>query len=676
MPIYTHSSFSNLLKDPVVANAVLRNFLENDLSQVLIQEQILSQTFSADTIASLLSQTEINLIWDLVHTLPAYKFQGQKDLLLDLWNERSFKTKGYLAEVLAQIAPTEIAPLFAKELKLVFPLIENEPLAMSRILKGIGILPTDLALPILQSFYTQIESNPIALLGPCFYIFIDSAWKHGLYSIANDLIIFQINQDYLEDPSFDFIDFALLSEIIVGNKSWYFFFLESREGDTFSSRLNLPKELLMNESFLNSFDNLVLWNGDFELIETNFSENFENISEAIKTKWLPLLDPHVSSLMSRIIDSIRPDEEYEGTQDLVSFIFVLIAHHTIKTQVDISLPTKVLIEHYAAQDIFLPSYLDNVIKALNTKDHLEVVETLRNFLQENDDDLSEEKKVNLGYIIGRLNCFELIETLIGWISTERDYRFCEKIRNSIFALSDADKYIMAHWNSLNDAARNFLCSLIFWSEKDDLVKPFLLKYSKNMLFEDWSSVAMMHPDLDYLPTLQKKLNGYSGHVEEAFYIISVFLNESNELTQAIRGKLVNQRNHLNEKMQELLDFVNSDEPIESMSIPLQCHHCNAIDEYTVTRIMMTQDDHFRIPEAIKCKNCNVACELRVIPQAEVRIKAILILSVYENRENRLFFRESNRQASLPQTVRNTSKVGRNDLCPCGSGKKFKKCCLN
>ena len=22
------------------------------------------------------------------------------------------------------------------------------------------------------------------------------------------------------------------------------------------------------------------------------------------------------------------------------------------------------------------------------------------------------------------------------------------------------------------------------------------------------------------------------------------------------------------------------------------------------------------------------------------------------------------------------KVGRNDLCPCGSGKKFKKCCLN
>jgi hypothetical protein len=25
-------------------------------------------------------------------------------------------------------------------------------------------------------------------------------------------------------------------------------------------------------------------------------------------------------------------------------------------------------------------------------------------------------------------------------------------------------------------------------------------------------------------------------------------------------------------------------------------------------------------------------------------------------------------------IRNSSKVGRNDLCKCGSGKKYKKCC--
>lgn len=33
-------------------------------------------------------------------------------------------------------------------------------------------------------------------------------------------------------------------------------------------------------------------------------------------------------------------------------------------------------------------------------------------------------------------------------------------------------------------------------------------------------------------------------------------------------------------------------------------------------------------------------------------------------------------ADVPGTVtRNEPKVGRNEPCPCGSGKKFKKCCL-
>jgi preprotein translocase subunit SecA len=29
--------------------------------------------------------------------------------------------------------------------------------------------------------------------------------------------------------------------------------------------------------------------------------------------------------------------------------------------------------------------------------------------------------------------------------------------------------------------------------------------------------------------------------------------------------------------------------------------------------------------------------------------------------------------SKPQTVNKPAKVGRNELCPCGSGKKYKKC---
>lgn len=32
--------------------------------------------------------------------------------------------------------------------------------------------------------------------------------------------------------------------------------------------------------------------------------------------------------------------------------------------------------------------------------------------------------------------------------------------------------------------------------------------------------------------------------------------------------------------------------------------------------------------------------------------------------------------SIPQYIRETPKVGRNEPCTCGSGKKHKQCCLN
>lgn len=38
--------------------------------------------------------------------------------------------------------------------------------------------------------------------------------------------------------------------------------------------------------------------------------------------------------------------------------------------------------------------------------------------------------------------------------------------------------------------------------------------------------------------------------------------------------------------------------------------------------------------------------------------------------------EKKTEGSETATYRSGPKVGRNDPCPCGSGKKYKKCCLN
>ena len=31
---------------------------------------------------------------------------------------------------------------------------------------------------------------------------------------------------------------------------------------------------------------------------------------------------------------------------------------------------------------------------------------------------------------------------------------------------------------------------------------------------------------------------------------------------------------------------------------------------------------------------------------------------------------------MKKSKKNKTKIGRNDPCPCGSGRKYKKCCLN
>jgi len=41
-----------------------------------------------------------------------------------------------------------------------------------------------------------------------------------------------------------------------------------------------------------------------------------------------------------------------------------------------------------------------------------------------------------------------------------------------------------------------------------------------------------------------------------------------------------------------------------------------------------------------------------------------------------FFKRMEVSPTEKQLARKPPKVGRNEPCPCGSGKKFKKCCLN
>jgi len=50
--------------------------------------------------------------------------------------------------------------------------------------------------------------------------------------------------------------------------------------------------------------------------------------------------------------------------------------------------------------------------------------------------------------------------------------------------------------------------------------------------------------------------------------------------------------------------------------------------------------------------------------------------IIENEKNNHNYHESLYNEDNVQYVKESKDVGRNDPCPCGSGKKYKKCCMN
>jgi preprotein translocase subunit SecA len=58
------------------------------------------------------------------------------------------------------------------------------------------------------------------------------------------------------------------------------------------------------------------------------------------------------------------------------------------------------------------------------------------------------------------------------------------------------------------------------------------------------------------------------------------------------------------------------------------------------------------------------------------IQAIIVVSEYLYRLREIELMIKGHKPIIPhEPIKTSKKIGRNDPCPCGSGKKFKKCCL-
>ena len=96
--------------------------------------------------------------------------------------------------------------------------------------------------------------------------------------------------------------------------------------------------------------------------------------------------------------------------------------------------------------------------------------------------------------------------------------------------------------------------------------------------------------------------------------------------------------------------------------------------------LVDDEEHggYLIPMMMLCHEHDPDPEMRPGPISPEKREEVIVQMAAGLLGAYRYFRE-HREAhagttSTPESRRNVSKVGRNDLCPCGSGKKYKRCC--
>lgn len=117
-------------------------------------------------------------------------------------------------------------------------------------------------------------------------------------------------------------------------------------------------------------------------------------------------------------------------------------------------------------------------------------------------------------------------------------------------------------------------------------------------------------------------------------------------------------------------------PQQQFDIPQEVYHQSSMSEVFEQNDDMIQDVEIveEITENIAGNNpskkvCNVCGKPAFCQSKDGKI------FLCEKHYIQLMNEQKKKERHTP-IVRQEAKIGRNDICPCGSGKKYKKCCMN
>ncbi len=353
----------------------------------------------------------------------------------------------------------------------------------------------------------------------------------------------------------------------------------------------------------------------------------------------------------------------EANARLDSFLLAAVAHSWVRAEVDVAGWSTADLATTLGSDVAILPHQDALVEALLADARApDLARAIDAALW----DAEGDGYTRLMWIAGESGDPALADAVLDCMTEDCDHELCEAAERALPRLgSSVEQAVIDAWPGLDSSQRAYASGVFERLGTERTILHLLRTFPqvRHDLYdlEEWTAVAEAVPDTRLLDLLEREAHRHQPAIDDALVTLGALLDVTTPAVMEARA-----RKHASVQPGEY----------RLRSLQVQCAGCGDQNWCRVSRFWFNErTKEIRIDPEVSCPSCGdrgrlaasgfahhaAAGELERIRQAEadgIAYPSPLVIA-----------RDDEARGS------GAGKVGRNDPCPCGSGKKFKKCCI-
>jgi hypothetical protein len=475
---------------------------------------------------------------------------------------------------------------------------------------------------------------------------------------------------------------------------------DPEEGDRLLDDLGSVEELLSGGArFTPAFGHRARNEGDFEMavlkplcVDGAPLRDMDRLSGLAPSRWSDRLEKaadlvrkapgaHPVTVCAReILRDLGPGSRlpHRSREPLAAFLLAAVTHAWLRPDPDPgpACDSRTLVTMMASDVESMPGQ-QHLLRRLEARSRAEACATLREALPE----VGGDGAARLATAAGRLAAPTLIPALLDALAEDRTDTLNEEAEIALSRLgTPAVDALVAAWDGLDDCQQLYGLGVMERVGGEAVVRHLVRTLpdmrAARLDLELWLETARAVPDPRLLVLVDGEMHRRQPMVDKALLVLCGVLGIDRPGLPEARARVEAETLRIANEFRE--DGTIPEDLLPGALLPLLCGHCKHENVAPVAQV-----DHdsrnFRIDPELPCPSCGRAGRLVPDPQVRDRLTAELSRMQQCEAEQRpydgILRKVAPTEGAAPTPARADSRVSRNDPCPCGSGKKYKKCCL-